>query len=151
MADGRKTIVTNRRARHDYFLSDNVECGIELTGTEVKSLRQGKANLQDAFCAVQGGQMALLNLHIAPYEHGGYANHEPTRPRRLLAHAREIAKFKKATEQKGFTIVPTKMYFKNGWAKVEVALGKGKKHYDKRASIAERDDKRRMERIKKEF
>lgn len=146
MSGGIKIIVDNRRARYEYELLDRFEAGIELKGSEVKSLRAGKANLQDAFGAVQKEGLVLHNLHISPYTHGGYANHEPVRPRRLLLHKREIEKLRKATEVKGFTIVPTKMYFKNGWAKVEIAVGRGKKLYDKRHDIAERDAKRRMQR-----
>lgn len=143
---GTKTIVDNRRARFEYELLERVEAGIALTGSEVKSLRAGKANLQDAFAAVDREGMVLHNLHISPYTHGGYANHEPVRPRRLLLKKREIEKMAKATDQKGLTLVPTRLYFKNGWAKVEIAVGRGKKLHDKRQSIAERDAKRRMAR-----
>lgn len=146
MAEGIKIIVDNRRARYEYELLDRFEAGIELQGSEVKSLRAGKANLQDAFATVQQNGVVLHNLHISPYSHGGYANHEPVRPRRLLLKRKEIAKLAKATDVKGFTLVPTKMYFKNGWAKVEIAVGRGKKLYDKRHDIAERDAKRRMQR-----
>jgi SsrA-binding protein len=148
MADS--TVVTNRRARHEYELLDKVEAGIELKGSEVKSLRDGKVNLAEAFCSVDGNQMRLYNCHIAPYTHGGYANHEPARPRVLLMHKKEIEKFKKGTEQKGLTIVPLRIYFKNGWAKVEIALARGKKLHDKRQDIAERESKRRLDRLMKE-
>ena len=144
---GIKPIVTNRRARHDYHLEKPVEAGLVLQGSEVKSLRAGKANLQDAFVTVDRDGATLRNLHIAPYEMGGYANHEPTRPRRLLLHGREIAVLKKGTEQKGFTVIPLRLYFKDGRAKVEIALGRGKKLYDKRHDIAERDAQRRMDRL----
>lgn len=140
-------VIQNRRARHEYELLDKVEAGIELQGTEVKSLRAGKVNLAEAFVSVDGGGLQLLNCHIAPYEHGGYANHNPTRPRRLLLHKNEIAKFKKGVEQKGLTIVPLRIYFKKGWAKVEIALARGKKIHDKRQDIAERDSKRRLDRM----
>ena len=150
MAENVKVIITNRRARHEYELLDRVEAGIELQGTEVKSLRAGKVNLQEAFCAVDGDGLQLMGCHIAPYEHGSYANHEATRPRRLLLHKREIEKFKKGTEQKGLTIIPLKIYFKQGWAKVEIALARGKKLHDKRHDIAERDTQRRLDRIMKE-
>jgi SsrA-binding protein len=148
MSTGIKIIVDNRRARYEYHLDDRYEAGIELLGSEVKSLRAGKANLQDAFAAIERGEVVLHNLHISPYSHGGYANHEPVRPRKLLLKRAEIGKLQKATEQKGFTLVPTKIYFKNGWAKVEIAVGRGKKLYDKRQDIAEREAKRRMERLR---
>jgi SsrA-binding protein len=148
MADpGIKTIVTNRRARHDYHLEKPVEAGMVLQGSEVKSLRAGKANLQDAFVTVDAEGATLRNLHVAPYEMGGYANHEPTRPRRLLLNRRELAAFKKGTEQQGYTIVPLRLYFKNGRAKVEIALARGKKLYDKRHDIAARDEQRRLDRL----
>lgn len=149
MADGTKTIVTNRRARFDYDLGDRFEAGLVLTGSEVKSLRGAKANLQDAFVIVRREGVDLMNAYIAPYEMGGYSNHEPTRPRRLLLNKDEIAKLRKGTEQKGFTIVPTRLYFKSGRAKVEIALGKGKKTVDKRQTIAERDARRRIDRALK--
>ena len=151
MADdtGIKIIATNRRARHEYHIEKPVEAGMVLTGSEVKSLRAGQVQLHEAFVTIRREGMELLNVHIAPYEMGGYANHEPTRPRRLLLHKREIATFKKGIEQQGYTIVPLKLYFKNGRAKVEIALGKGKKLHDKRHSIAERDDQRRIERAMK--
>jgi SsrA-binding protein len=147
MASGTKIIADNRRARYEYELLERFEAGIELQGSEVKSLRQGKANLQDAFAAVARGEAVLHNLHIAPYTHGGYANHEPVRPRKLLLKKAEIGRLEKATQQKGFTLVPTRMYFKDGWAKVEIAVGRGKKLYDKRHDIAERESKRRIERL----
>jgi SsrA-binding protein len=149
-APGTKTIITNRRARYDFHLEDRVEAGMVLTGTEIKSLRTGKANLQDAFVAVASSGVDLFNLYIAPYEMGGYTNHEPTRKRRLLLNRAEIDKLRKGTEQKGYTIVPTRLYFKNGRAKVEIALGKGKKTHDKRHAIAERDVKRTLDRVMKE-
>ncbi len=149
MADGTKTIVTNRRARYDFELSDRFEAGMVLTGSEVKSLRGAKANLQDAFVIVRKDGVDLMNCYIAPYEMGGYANHEPSQPRRLLLHKAEIDKLRKGTEQKGYTIVPTRLYFKGGRAKVEIALGKGKRTVDKRQTIAERESKRRLERVLK--
>jgi len=148
MSEGIKIIVDNRRARYEYELLERVEAGIALTGSEVKSLREGKANLQDAFAAVDREGMVLHNLHISPYTHGGYSNHEPVRPRRLLLKKREIEKMAKATDQKGLTLVPTKLYFKRGWAKVEIAVGRGKKLHDKRHAIAERESKRRLEQLK---
>lgn len=152
MADdaGTSTIATNRRARFDFHLEDRFEAGMVLQGSEVKALRNGTANLQDAFVSVKRDGVELYNLHIPPYEMAGYAGHEPTRPRRLLLNKREIDKLRKGTEVKGFTIIPTKMYFKGGRAKIEIALGKGKKSHDKRATIAERESKRRLDRVLKE-
>ena len=150
MAEGTKTIVTNRRASFDFELGDRFEAGLVLTGSEVKSLRAAKANLQDAFVKAESGGLDLVNLYIAPYEMGGYANHEPTRKRRLLLHKAEIEKLRKGTEQKGFTIVPTRLYFKGGRAKVEIALGRGKKTHDKRHAIAERDVTRQLDRLLKD-
>ncbi|HYE97000.1 MAG TPA: SsrA-binding protein SmpB [Rubricoccaceae bacterium] len=142
-------VATNRRARHDYHLEAPVEAGLVLQGSEVKSLREGKAQLQDAFVAFRADGADLVGVHIPPYAHGGYANHEPTRPRRLLLHRREIEKLKKGVEQKGYTIVPLRLYFRNGRAKVEIALAKGKKTYDKRETIATRDEQRRLDRVLK--
>ena len=143
------TIVTNRRARFDFALEDRFEAGLVLTGTEVKSLRAGTANLQDAFVALARDGVDLINLYVAPYTHAGVTEHIPTRKRRLLLHKTEIAKLRKGTEQKGYTIVPTRLYFKDGRAKVEIALGKGKKTHDKRDAIAERDSKRALDRVRK--
>ncbi|MEQ9103769.1 MAG: SsrA-binding protein SmpB [Rhodothermales bacterium] len=142
-----KTITTNRKARHEYHIEESVEAGLVLRGTEVKSLRNGKANLVDGFCVVEHGEMYLMQCHIAPYDHGNIQNHEPLRPRKLLLHRREIERFAKAAQQKGYTIIPLSMYFKDGKAKVEIGLAKGKKLYDKRHDIAERDTKRRLERL----
>ena len=151
MAEGIKIITSNRRARREYHITETLEAGLALRGTEVKSLREGRANLQDAYCKVEGGEMFVLNMHISPYSHGNLNNHDPVRPRKLLLHKREIGKMKKATEQKGFTVIPLKLYFKNGIAKVEIGLARGKKLYDKRADIAERDTQRRLDRTMKEF
>jgi SsrA-binding protein len=148
MTEGINVVTTNRKARHDYHIEETFEAGMVLTGGEVKSLRQGRVNLQDAFCIVERGETILQNCHITPYSHGSaYDTHDPVRPRKLLLHRREIDKLKKAVEQKGYTIVPLKVYFKNGYAKVEIALAKGKKLYDKRADIAEQETKRRLERV----
>jgi SsrA-binding protein len=149
MAEGEKTIVSNRKARFEYHIDDRIEAGIQLAGTEVKALRAGKANLQEAFCMVRDGEMYLMQCHIAPYEFGNIMNHESVRPRKLLMRRKEIDKWDKASQQKGYTIVPLRMYFKNGFAKLEIGLGKGKKLYDKRADIAERDSKRRLERVQR--
>ncbi|NNE70543.1 MAG: SsrA-binding protein SmpB [Rhodothermales bacterium] len=149
MSDGTKTIVSNRKARFEYHIDDRVEAGLVLTGTEVKSLRTGKANLQEAFCAAVGGELFLQQCHIAPYAHGNRQNHDPLRPRKLLLHKKEIERLAKASQQKGYTLIPLKLYFKNGRAKLEIGVGKGKKLHDKRADIAERESKRRLDRIRK--
>ncbi len=150
MADGVKVVARNRKARHEYAISDQFEAGLVLQGTEVKSLREGKANLQEAFCRVENGEVFLLQAHIAPYKFGTYSNHDPVRPRKLLLNRSEIGKLQKAVQQKGFTLVPLSIYFKNGRAKLEIGLARGKQLHDKRASIAERDTKRRMRRGDKE-
>jgi len=147
MTDSVKIITSNKKATFEYHIDERFEAGMVLTGTEVKSLRSGKANLQEAYCIVEGNEMLLRGCHIAPYDHGNRANHEPNRTRKLLLHRREIDKLDKASRQKGYTIVPIKLYFKNGRAKIEIGLGKGKKLYDKRADIADRESKRRMDRL----
>ena len=149
MSEGIKIITSNRKARHEYHIDETLEAGIALLGTEVKSLREGRANLQDAFCAVQKGEMMLLQCHIAPFKHGGHYNHDPVRPRKLLLHRREIDRWDAAVRRKGYTIIPLKMYFKAGKVKVEIGLARGKKLYDKRADIADRESKRRLERIQR--
>ena len=145
-----KNIATNRRAWHEYRIEDRYEAGLVLKGTEVKSLRDAKVNMQDAYCAPQKGEMLLFNCHISPYKYGTHFNHEPLRTRKLLLNKKEIAKLTKAVEQKGYTIVPLKMYFKNGIAKLEIGLARGKKLYDKRHDISERENKRRLDRYMKE-
>lgn len=148
MAEGIKHIATNRRARHEYYIEDTLEAGMELQGSEVKSIREGNINLQEAFCRIENGEMKLFNCHIAPYSHGSEStNHNPTRDRKLLLHRSEIRKWTKASEQQGYTIVPLKIYFRNGYAKLEIGLAKGKKHFDKRSDIAEQESKRRIERV----
>ena len=142
----RQSIARNRRASHDYSLLETWEAGLALTGTEVKSLRNGKANLSDAYGIVRDGEVYLLNLHIPPYERGGYVNHEPTRTRKLLLHRREIRKMIGAVERQGLTLVPLELYFKDGRSKVAIALGKGKKLHDKRDDERRRDDERDMAR-----
>src|SRR5919109_3232799 len=127
-----KSIARNRRARHDYHILDTWEAGIVLTGTEVKSLRDGKANIGDAYGIVRDGEVYLLNLHIAPYERRGYTNHEPDRTRKLLLHKKEIRRLIGAVERQGLTLIPLELYFKHGVAKVALALGRGKKLHDKR-------------------
>lgn len=141
-----QSIARNRRARYDYHVLDSWEAGIVLSGTEVKSLRDGKANLTDAYGVVKDGEVWLLNLHISPYERGTHFNHEPTRSRKLLLHKREIRKLIGAVERQGLTLVPLELYFKDGRAKVRLALGKGKKQHDKRADDKKREDERDMAR-----
>ena len=142
----KQSIARNKRARHDYHILDTWEAGIVLTGSEVKSLRSGKANISDAYGIVRGGEVLLLNLHISPYEQASYFNHEPTRTRKLLLHKREIRRMIGAVERQGLTLVPLELYFKRGKAKVAMGLGRGKKLYDKRADERRRDDERDMQR-----
>src|ERR1044072_7433266 len=127
-----QSIAKSRQARHDYAIIDSWEAGIVLTGTEVKALREGKANISDAYGIVRNGEIYLLNLHISPYERGGYVNHDPTRTRKLLLHRKEIRRLIGAVEREGLTLIPLELYFKKGKAKVALALGKGKKLHDKR-------------------
>ena len=144
-----KLIVDNRRARHDYHLLDRYEAGIVLTGTEVKSLRDGRASLQQAYADVRGGEAWLVGAHISVYEQGNIANHDPDRDRKLLLHKKELASLAGKVAQRGLTLVPTKLYFKNGRAKVELALARGKEQRDKRRDIAQREAARDMERALK--
>lgn len=144
--DGTKLVASNRKASHDYFLEDRFEAGIALMGSEIKSVRDGKVQLREAYVDVKSGQAYLLNAHISPYDPAARDNHDPLRPRRLLLHKKEIAKLLEKTQQKGFTIVPTRMYLSKGRAKLEIALARGKRDYDKRQVIAERDSKREIAR-----
>ena len=143
---GIKVAAVNRKARHDYFIEETYECGIELVGTEVKSIRAGQLNLKDSYAQVKNGELLLHGMHISPYEHGNIFNHDPFRTRRLLAHKREIRKLASLSQTSGYSLVPLQAYFKNGKVKIEIAVAKGKKLYDKRASIAERDAERDIER-----
>jgi len=143
---GEKLIVDNRRARHDYHLTEKVEAGLALAGTEVKALRDGKATLQQAYAEVRDGEAWLVGLHIPEYGQGNRANHDPDRPRKLLLHRREIDRLYAQVREKGFTLVPTRLYFKDGRVKAEIAVGRGKELHDKRRAIADRDAKRQMER-----
>jgi SsrA-binding protein len=146
---GDQLVINNRRARHEYHLLDTFECGIVLNGAEVKSLRNGRGNLQDAYATVdQQGEVWLHGMHISPYEFSR-GEHDPVRSRKLLLHRREIAELTRAVAEKGVTLVPTRVYFKDGRAKVEIAIARGKHHYDKRHAIAERDAKREAERAMK--
>lgn len=144
--DGTKLITQNRKARHNYVIEDTFEAGLALVGTEVKSCRDGKANLADAYAAVQDGELWLMQCHIHPYTHGNRANHDPMRPRKLLLHRSEIERLSVAVSQQGRTLVPLRLYFKHGLAKAEIAIAQGKKTHDKREAIAKRDDQRRMQR-----
>lgn len=147
MAKGmEKTLVYNRRARHEYFIEETYETGIELSGTEVKSLRLGKANMADSYAEVRNGELVVHSMHISPYEKGNIYNRDPLRSRRLLMHKREIMKLMGLTQQKGYALVPLRLYLKDGLVKMELALAQGKKLYDKRATQAERDAKRDVER-----
>jgi len=148
--EGIKIASENRKARHDYHIHEAFETGMVLTGTEVKSLRAGKANLKDSYANIREGEVYLYNMHISPYEEGNQFNHEPLRPRKLLMHKSEIVKLFSQTREKGFTLVPLKIYFKHGMAKLELGLASGKKNYDKRHDLAERDAKREVDRALKD-
>ena len=145
-----KTIVQNRKAYHDYYVEETFEAGIELCGTEVKSLRQGRVNLKDAWCSVDNGEMILKGVHISPYEQGNIFNRPPERDRRLLMHKREILRLYGLIKQQGLTLIPLSLYFKGSLVKVNVGLCRGKKLYDKRAAAAEKSAKRSIERAVKE-
>lgn len=142
-----KTVCQNKKAYHDYHILETYEAGIALKGTEVKSLRAGKASLRDSFARVENGELWLENMHISPYEQGNQFNHEPKRARKLLMHKTEIMRLFGKSREKGLAIIPLKVYFKHGRAKVEIALAKGKKLYDKRQDQAKRDAQREMDRI----
>ena len=145
-AKGIKSVCENRKARHDYFIHETYEAGIELKGTEVKSLCSGRANLKDSYAEIKNGEIFVEHMHISPYEQGNIFNHDPLRRRRLLMHKKEILKLFGKTREKGFTLIPLKIYFKNGKAKMELALASGKHNYDKRAALAEKSAKRDIER-----
>jgi len=144
-----KTVATNRKAYHHYHIQESVEAGIKLTGTEIKSIRAGRVNLGDAYVRAEAGELWLLNVHIARYEAGSYLSHEPTRPRKLLLHRQQINSLTSKVLERGFTLVPLKLYIKDSIAKVEVALAKGKKLYDKRESITRRQTEREIGRALK--
>ncbi len=146
---GVKIAAQNRKAHHDYYVEETYEAGIELAGTEVKSVRAGTLNLKDSYCTVKDGELFVLGLHISPYEKGNIFNKDPVRPRRLLMHKREIRKLHALVKQDGYTLVPLSVYFKDARVKVEVGLCKGKKNYDKRDAAAQRDAKREMDRAMK--
>ena len=146
MAEGEKTVAVNRRAGFDYEFLEKYEAGMVLTGSEIKSIRDGRVNLRDAFAQVRGGELWLNNLHIAEYPAANQFNHEPTRPRKLLLHKGEIAHLAGALEQRGLTLIATRLYLKNGRAKIELAVGRGKKSYDKREAVAKREADRAIQR-----
>lgn len=148
-ASGVKVIAQNRKAYHEYFVLEKLEAGISLAGTEVKSIRAGKVNLKDAFCQIKNGELFVYCMHISPYEQGNIFNKDPMRDKKLLMHKKEIRKLHAAVQQDGFALIPLSLYFKDSKVKVEVGICKGKKLYDKRASTAERDTKREMDRIMK--
>lgn len=148
--EGKKIVAENRKARHDYHIEETLEAGIALTGTEVKSLRAGKANLRDCYAEVRAGEVFAVNLHISPYEQGNRFNHDPRRPRKLLLHRHEINRLFGKVQQQGMTLIPLRIYFRRGKAKIELALAKGKKLHDKRQAIAERDAQREIRRTVRE-
>jgi len=143
---GQKVVATNRKARHDYNIIDTYECGVVLWGTEVKSLRQGRASLTDGYAFIEGGEAWLDAVHIPEYTQGTWNNHAPRRKRKLLMHKQEILKLHNKVKEGGYTLIPLSLYFKDGRAKVELALAKGKKEYDKRQTLRERQDKRESDR-----
>jgi SsrA-binding protein len=147
---GDQTVITNRRARHEYFVLDHYECGIVLRGAEVKSIRNGRANLQDSYARVEQGEVWLHGMHVSPYEFAR-GDLDPVRARKLLLHHKEIAAIARATEERGVTLVPLRVYFKDGRCKVELGVARGKARYDKRQAIAERDAKREADRALKEM
>ena len=144
--DSERDKAVNRRAFHDYFIDEKFECGMVLTGTEVKSIREGRCNLREGYVRIDGNEAWLENVHISPYEQGNLMNHEPLRPRKLLLHRKQIASLIGKVRQKGYTLIPLRVYFSRNHAKVEIGLCRGKRQYDKREAIAERDAKREIER-----
>ena len=141
-----KVVATNRKARHDYIIEDKYEAGMVLTGSEIKSIRAGQINLRDSYAAIREGEIWLLNAHISPYKQANRENHEPRRERKLLLHRREISRLTGKLQEKGLTLVPLQVYLKNGRAKIELGLARGKKTYDKRQTLRERTDQRQIER-----
>ncbi len=145
-----QTIAQNKKARHDYFIEETFEAGVELFGTEVKSLRQGACNLKDSYCSIKDGELFVLGMHISPYEKGNIFNKNPLRPKKLLMHKREIMRLFGETKKQGYALIPLSVYFKGSRVKVQLALAKGKKLYDRREDIARRDAAREMDRAIKE-
>ena len=149
--DDVKVVATNRKARHEYFIEDRYEAGIALTGTEIKSVRAGTVSLGEGYVQIRNSELWLYEVHIAQYEQAGRSSHDPKRPRKLLMHRKEIAKLQNSTQERGYTIVPLRMYIKGKLAKVEIGVVRGKRQYDKREVIAKRDAERRVRREWKEF
>lgn len=147
---GIRRIAENRKARHDYFIEDTYEAGIALVGTEVKSIRAGKVNIKDSYVKIKNGEAIVIGMHISPYENGNIFNRDPFRERKLLLHKREILKLKSLSEAEGYSLIPLNLYIRDGLVKMELAVAKGKKLYDKRHDIAERDAKRQIEQRRKE-
>lgn len=145
-----KVVAKNKKATHDYFIEETYEAGIVLTGTEIKSIRAGKANIKDAYARIKNGEIYLWNAHISPYEQGNRYNHDPLRTRKLLLQKKQIAKLIGTTKEQGYTLVPLKIYLKNGFAKLLIGVGKGKKNYDKRHALKEKDAKRQIEKAFRE-
>lgn len=150
-SDGVKVLAANRKARHEYIIEESIEAGIVLSGTEIKSIRTGRANLQDSFALIRGGEVWLIGAHISPYTHGNRENHEPRRERKLLLHRREIERLVGRVQEKGWTLVPLDIHLRDGRAKVQLGLARGKKQYDKRETIAKRDLDRELRRAVKEM
>ncbi len=146
-----KTVVTNRKARHEYEIIDRIEAGLVLVGSEVKSLRAGRANLGDSYARVIKGEIWIIGMHISAYKEATFQNHDPLRERKILLHRNEIKKLARRVEEKGFTLIPLRLYFKNNIAKLELGLARGKRQYDKKVVIAQRDAKREMEKEQKKF
>ncbi|GED16701.1 hypothetical protein AM501_30510 [Aneurinibacillus migulanus] len=144
--EGIKVLAQNKKARHDYFIEETYEAGIVLTGTEIKSIRRGRVNLKDGYAGIRNGEAWLYNVHISEYEQGNRYNHDPVRTRKLLLHRSEIYKLLGQTKMQGYSLVPLRLYLKGGFCKVEIGLAKGKKNYDKRESIKQRDAQREMQR-----
>ena len=144
--DETRQIAANRKAFHDFFIEDKVEAGVALVGTEVKSLREGRVNLRDSYAEIRDGEVYLVGVHISPYEQGNVWNHDPLRPRKLLLHGHEIARLQQKINERGYTLVPTRLYFRGSRVKVELGLARGKRLYDKRADLARRDAERDVQR-----
>lgn len=147
----KKNIAENRKARHEYFIEDQYEAGLSLVGTEVKSLRMGRANLKDSYARIKNGEVFVYQMHISPYPFAYYNNHDPLRPRKLLLHKYEINKLYGKVNEKGYALIPLRIYFKGGKVKLALALAKGKRSHDKRDTIRKRDQKRELDRMKKDY
>jgi SsrA-binding protein len=144
--EGLRVVANNRKARHDYFIESTLEAGLVLTGSEIKSIRAGKISLQQAYATIEGNEAWLVGAHVAGYSHAGYADHDPTQRRKLLLHRRQIEQLRVAVQQKGLTIVPLRLYLKDGWAKLELGVARGKKQHDKRQTLREQESRRDMDR-----